>query len=110
MGKDTLKEFVLESQIIEYLRRLGAVVFKTHDSRHRPAETGVPDIVACLDGVFIAVEVKAEGGRLSRAQEKIMAACREALGTVIIARNLDDVMQRIELMLQTSEKYGKMKE
>src|SRR5437879_2918503 len=39
---------------------------------------GAPDIIACKDGKFYALEIKAPGGRLSDAQERMLIRLREA--------------------------------
>ena len=44
----------------------------------RPA--GVPDIIACINGRFVAFEVKTETGKLTKLQEITMQKIRNAKG------------------------------
>jgi hypothetical protein len=41
-----------------------------HDGRHNPVHAGSSDFEAAKDGEFIAVEVKADKGKLNPAQEE----------------------------------------
>lgn len=52
-----MKEQDVQKKIIKYLESLGAWTCKTITTNKR----GTPDILACLDGRFIAIEVKAPG-------------------------------------------------
>jgi len=47
------------------LRLLGCWFFKTQERSRR----GIPDIIACMRGVFIAIELKDEGKKLDTLQE-----------------------------------------
>ena len=54
---------------------------------------GIPDIVACMDGHFIAIECKAGKGQTTALQDRELNAILNHGGTVYIARehNLDDL-------------------
>ena len=54
---------------------------------------GIPDIVACMDGHFIAIECKAGKGTTTALQDRELNAILNHGGTVYIARehNLDDL-------------------
>jgi Holliday junction resolvase len=54
---------------------------------------GIPDIVGCMDGHFIAIECKAGKGQTTALQDRELNAILNAGGTVFIARehNLDDL-------------------
>ena len=60
---------------------------------------GIPDIVGCMDGHFIAIECKAGKGQTTPLQDRELNAILNAGGTVFIARehNLDD----LKLLLET---------
>ena len=49
-----MKESSVQKKIIDYLHSLGAYTVKVIQAN----KAGVPDIIACLDGKFIALEVK----------------------------------------------------
>ena len=59
---------------------------------------GIPDIVGCMDGHFIAVECKAGKGTTTALQDRELNAVLNAGGTVFIARehNLADLKLLLE--------------
>ena len=60
---------------------------------------GIPDIVGCMDGHFIAIECKAGKGTTTALQDRELNAILNAGGTVFIARehNLDELKTLLEL-------------
>ena len=54
---------------------------------------GIPDIIACMDGHFVAVECKAGKGVTTALQDRELNAIIQHGGTVFIARehNLEDL-------------------
>ena len=52
---------------------------------------GVCDIIGCLDGRFIGIEVKTESGRVSTAQKIFIDHITEIGGLCFVARSVDDV-------------------
>ena len=56
---------------------------------------GIPDIVGCMDGHFIAIECKAGKGKTTALQDRELNAILTHGGTVFIARedNLEDLQQ-----------------
>lgn len=56
---------------------------------------GIPDIIACMDGHFIAIECKAGKGTTTALQDRELNAILNAGGTTYIAResNLDELQQ-----------------
>ena len=59
-------EKTFENKIKAYLKSIGAYFIKTHGDRF--SKVGTPDILACVNGHFVAVEVKAENGKPSELQ------------------------------------------
>lgn len=57
---------------------------------------GVPDIIAIRDGTTFALELKAEGGRLSAAQLQTQQALRAAGAVVDVATSLDQALAQFE--------------
>ena len=81
-------------QIVDYLRLKGAYVIKAHG--HLGQRPGVPDLLACWQGRFIAIEVKSPRyprRGLSEKQWEEMGAIFAAGGVTIVARRLEDVME-----------------
>ena len=54
---------------------------------------GIPDIIACMDGHFVAIECKAGKGVTTALQDRELKAITQHGGTVFIARenNLEDL-------------------
>jgi hypothetical protein len=57
---------------------------------------GVPDTVWIKDGRAYFLELKAEGGRLSEAQERVLIALREAGALATHAHGLDQALRVLE--------------
>ena len=60
------REKAFENKVKAFLKSIGAYYIKTHGDRF--SKVGVPDILACVNGYFVAVEVKAENGKPSELQ------------------------------------------
>ena len=56
---------------------------------------GIPDIIACIDGHFVAIECKAGKGTTTALQDRELNAVLNSGGTTYIAResNLDELQQ-----------------
>ncbi len=82
-----MSEQTIQRRILEYLTTQGwAVKIVTCNKR------GTPDILACIEGRFVAIEVKAPRGRLSKVQEVQLAKIERAGGITIVARSVDAVI------------------
>ena len=71
-------EKAFENKIKAFLKYKGAYFIKTHGDRF--SRVGVPDIIACVNGHFVAVEVKAENGKPSELQLYRLEEIRKAGG------------------------------
>lgn len=67
-----------KDDICKYLDEIGAWYFKTYTGGF--GKRGAPDILACLDGVFVGIEVKREGKEPTPIQHKRMAEIMHAGG------------------------------
>jgi VRR-NUC domain len=54
---------------------------------------GVPDVIAIKGGRVYALEIKAEGGKLTDAQERTLIALREAGSMAAHAHELDQALR-----------------
>jgi len=52
---------------------------------------GVPDLLVCVDGRFLAIEMKSAIGRTTRVQEYQLQKIRDAGGTAVVCRTWKDV-------------------
>ncbi|MDT6519718.1 VRR-NUC domain-containing protein [Enterococcus faecium] len=79
-----------ENSIKKYLDKLGAYYLKVHGSMYQPA--GTPDILVCVNGRFIGIEVKRPGGgTVSALQKSKLNKIENAGGVAIVARSVEDV-------------------
>lgn len=71
-------EKIYENKIKRYLKECGAYRVKYHGNYY--SENGTPDILACVNGCFLAIEVKAPEGKPSELQLAKIADIRKAGG------------------------------
>jgi len=89
------KEREIIGQIKAYLKTLdNCFCFKTHGGFYGTA--GIPDIIACVNGAFVAFEVKAEKGKTTVLQEVCLKKIREAGGAAVVVRSVQEVQAVIE--------------
>ncbi|QKH47890.1 VRR-NUC domain-containing protein [Abiotrophia defectiva] len=90
-----LPEKKVENEIKKYLDHIGAYHIKIHGSAFMPA--GTPDILACVKGVFVGIEVKKpKGGRVSDLQKLKIKQIEQAGGIGIVANDVLVVQERFE--------------
>lgn len=89
-----MREQELVRQVRDLLALLGA--WHMRNVGLLEAQRGLPDIVACYQGRFIAIECKGARGRLRPEQERQLAELRRAGALCIVARSLEDVIEELE--------------
>jgi hypothetical protein len=103
-------EAQIQRAVFQHFRARGAPgVFAFHPANggfRRPVEAailkglgvraGVPDLIACRSGRFYALELKTDTGKLSDAQEQMLAALREAGAEVAVTYGLDAALAQLE--------------
>lgn len=75
-------EKAFENRVKDYLKRKGCWCLKTWSNGVQ--RTGVPDLLICCNGYFLAVELKAEKGRPTRLQRWNIDRIRQAGGMAIV--------------------------
>ena len=89
MEKDTV------NKIIKYLKTLSQTfVWKEHGGMYGTA--GIPDVICCHKGLFIAFEVKTDTGKATLLQEITLRRITEAGGKAVLVRSLDEVKAVME--------------
>ena len=85
-----MKEQIVQKKIIKYLESKGAYVVKVVSA----SKKGVPDIIACYKGKFIAIEVKAPGKErnVTELQKYNLEKIREAGGISLVASQVEDII------------------
>ncbi len=83
-----VSEKQIENQIKQYLDSIGAWHIKTHGNMFSKA--GTPDIVACVNGRFVAIEVKQPGGVVSALQAAHIELIKRAGGIAFVAYSVEE--------------------
>ena len=84
------EEKKIENSIKRYLDSIGAYYIKIHGSAFMAS--GTPDIVACVNGRFVAIEVKKEkGGVVSALQKAKINKINDCGGVAFVANSLQVV-------------------
>ena len=101
-----MRESEIQAAIMDYLRIRGVFAWRSNTGAGKLTHAngssrfvrfgfaGCADILGCLDdGRFLAIEVKNEGGRLSKDQDVFLEAIRRRGGIAFVARSVEDVIQ-----------------
>ena len=67
---------------------------KVHGSMYQKA--GVPDILACVNSIFVAIEVKRPGGIVSPLQTYNIDEIKRNGGVAIVAYRVEDVRRELQ--------------
>lgn len=90
-----MREKLIENKIKEYLKTVTGLFFwKEHCGMYTTA--GIPDIIVCYKGRFIALEVKNEVGKATVLQLATIKHIREAGGIAKIVRSVEEVKEIID--------------
>jgi Holliday junction resolvase len=77
------QEKQFENKIKKYLKERGCYCVKYFGCNY--STSGTPDILACVNGYFLAIEVKAQTGKPSELQLVKIADIRKAGGFAFVA-------------------------
>lgn len=92
--KDNL-ESTITNNIMKYLRSLDkCFCWKEHGGMYGSA--GIPDIICCYYGQFLAFEVKRRGNKPTKLQEKTIAEIQAAGGQAYVVHSVDEVKEIIK--------------
>ncbi len=90
-----MKEKDLVRKISEYLKKIKDLFYwKEHGGQYGTA--GIPDIIVCYKGRFMALECKVGNNKPTVLQEMTIKQISKAGGYAIVVRSLDDVKNAIE--------------
>ena len=76
------KESLVKKAIKDVLHELGAWYAMPMGTGY--GRSGVPDFICCLDGRFVAIEAKANGGKTTALQDREIGRIHEAKGLAIV--------------------------
>ena len=83
--------------ILKYLKTVpNCFSWKEHGGMYGTA--GIPDIICCYCGRFVAFEVKTETGKLTKLQEVTIRRIKEAKGHAFKVTRVEEVKQILEHM------------
>ena len=92
-----MKEKSITNSIVAFLKNLpSCFCWKEHGGAYSTA--GIPDIVCCIAGQFVAFEVKTETGRLTGIQDRTLCRIRDAGGVAYVVRSLEEVKSILKNM------------
>lgn len=90
-----MKESEIIGKIRAYLKTVDCCFsWKEHGGQF--GQAGIPDIICCYNGRFVAFEVKTDKGRPTVLQQVTINKIRQAGGTAEIVRSVDDVRAIIQ--------------
>lgn len=90
-----MQEKDIVNTILRYLRTVPeCFCWKEHGGMYGTA--GIPDIICCYKGRFIAFEVKVEKGKLTKLQEIMMQRIKDAKGQAFKVTSLEQVKSILE--------------
>lgn len=90
MPLGVMAEKEITAAILRYLKTVPECFFwKEHGGMYGTA--GLPDIVCCIGGRFVAFEVKAPSGRLTKLQEATIRKIKEARGEACKVTSVEEV-------------------
>lgn len=87
-----MREQDIQSSIIKYIHGLGGYTVKVI----KASKSGVPDLICCVGGRFVAFEVKTPRGHVSPLQEYNIEKIREAGGLAFVVRSVDQVENALQ--------------
>jgi len=89
-------EAKVKKKVVDVIKKNSAYYFFPATGGY--GRSGVPDIVCCYRGVFVAIECKAGSNKPTPLQEAEMAKIRQAQGFVLVVNetNIADVITMLE--------------
>ena len=89
------KEQDIQTSIMNYIKSIGGLPIKQNQIGIY-AQKGVPDILACVKGKFVAIEVKRPKQKPTPIQYAWLEAIKKAGGVAFWADNLEDVKKELD--------------
>lgn len=89
MSKQQIEQHI-QTSIIKYIKSIGGLPIKQNQIGIY-AQAGIPDIIACIKGRFVAIEVKRPGEKPTPIQEAFLESIAKKGGVAFWSDNLDRV-------------------
>ena len=94
-----MPETNLQKSILDYIEARGYYAVNVITA----STSGVPDILACIAGTFVGIEVKLDYNSTSVLQDDDIGLIQESGGKTIIAYSIKDVSELIDELEDTTE-------
>ena len=72
-----------------------SMVWWKHDRNSKGERPGIPDLIMCYCGNFVACELKSKNGKVEPCQRDEMAVIRKTGGRTFVARSLEEFMRKL---------------
>ncbi len=89
---------IRERDVLKSVRRFLSLLDKCYVARQHQtlgSTKGVPDLLVCLDGIFVAIEVKSPRGRLSADQSEQLDKISAAGGVALVVRSVEELSKAL---------------
>lgn len=93
------KEQDIQTSIMHYIASIGGLPVKQNEMGIY-AKSGVSDIIACIKGKFVAIEVKKPGETPSKLQENFIKAVNDIGGLGFWTDNLQEVKEKLLVFIK----------
>jgi len=90
----------LQTRIIKYLNDQKIYNFVTVSSNRK----GIADIIACVNGLFLAIEVKDKGDTIKPLQRLESKSVHESKGFSMFAFSLEEVEEQVKILQKRGKK------
>lgn len=87
-------ETALVDKIRKELGRRGIYTIKIHGDPYQPK--GEADLICCVEGRFVALEVKVDGNEPSTLQEYTMKLIRQSGGTAAAVWSVEEAIEAVK--------------
>ena len=95
MTVKSVTEKSIVTSILKWLKgQPDCFAWKEHGGQYGTA--GIPDIICCIGGQFIAFEVKRPGNKPTKLQQETIKAINTAGGQAHVVYSLDDVKEALK--------------
>ena len=94
-------ESKVKAKVVKLLAKYGVYYFFVPANGYGRA--GVPDIICCADGKFLAIECKAGTGKTTALQDREIEKIQSAKGHAIVARETN--LDMLEFLIQELIRY-----
>lgn len=92
------KESAVQRELIDRLQAKWPDAYVRKIAQNMYSHGGIPDILVCLEGNFVAIEVKTDTGKLSKLQKRDIRLIEEAGGLAFICYGVKDIDYILSLM------------